>query len=82
MIAVAAWIAKQERIRISERTLAGMDRARREGKRIGRPPLEQRQRTKISQLRATGLSLGKIAIKLHLPKSTVSTILGNRKAVH
>jgi DNA invertase Pin-like site-specific DNA recombinase len=36
MLAVAAWIAKQERLRISERTKAGLDRARREGKHCGR----------------------------------------------
>ena len=41
MIAVAAWIAKQERIRISERVRAGLSRARalrtRSGRMIGRP---------------------------------------------
>jgi DNA invertase Pin-like site-specific DNA recombinase len=37
MIAVAAWIAKQERIRISERVRAGLDRARAHGTRSGRP---------------------------------------------
>jgi len=41
MIAVAAWIAKQERIRISERVRAGLERARvkgtKSGKAVGRP---------------------------------------------
>ncbi len=37
MLAVAAWIAKQERLRISDRTKAGIERARREGKHCGRP---------------------------------------------
>lgn len=37
MIAVAAWIAKQERIRISERVRAGLDRARSHGTRSGKP---------------------------------------------
>lgn len=32
MIAIAAWIAEQERKRISERTLAGLVKARRDGK--------------------------------------------------
>jgi DNA invertase Pin-like site-specific DNA recombinase len=37
MLAISAWIAKQERIRISERTKAGVQRAKREGKHCGRP---------------------------------------------
>ena len=37
MIAIAAWIAKQERIRISERTKAGVARARAQAKHCGRP---------------------------------------------
>jgi DNA invertase Pin-like site-specific DNA recombinase len=37
MLAIAAWIAKQERIRISDRTKAGLERARRQGKIPGRP---------------------------------------------
>jgi len=37
MLAIAAWIAKQERIRISDRTKAGLARARRQGKVPGRP---------------------------------------------
>jgi DNA invertase Pin-like site-specific DNA recombinase len=32
-----ATLAQQERIRISERTKAGLERAVREGKRLGRP---------------------------------------------
>jgi len=38
-LAIAAWIAKQERLRISERTKAGMERAKRQGKHCGRPRL-------------------------------------------
>jgi DNA invertase Pin-like site-specific DNA recombinase len=37
MIAVAAWIAKQERIRISERVRAGLSRAKQQGTRSGNP---------------------------------------------
>ena len=36
--AMAAWAAKFESDRRSERTLAGLDRAKREGKKLGRPP--------------------------------------------
>lgn len=37
MVAVAAWIAKQERLRISERVRAGLNRARTHGTRSGKP---------------------------------------------
>src|ERR1700734_3793236 len=36
MIALAAWLAKQERVRISERTKAGIQRARAKGVTLGR----------------------------------------------
>jgi DNA invertase Pin-like site-specific DNA recombinase len=39
MIAIAAWIAQQERIRLSERTIAGLQRARKQGRIGGRPTL-------------------------------------------
>jgi putative DNA-invertase from lambdoid prophage Rac len=38
LVAVFAWMAEQERSRLIERTRAGIERARRQGKRIGRPP--------------------------------------------
>lgn len=37
LLAVFSWFAQQERIRIVERTKAGLERARREGKKLGRP---------------------------------------------
>ena len=37
LIAVFSWIASQERKRIVERTKAGLERVRREGRRLGRP---------------------------------------------
>lgn len=35
--AILSWVAKREAIRISERTKAGLERARAEGKKLGRP---------------------------------------------
>src|SRR5512141_2763080 len=37
LVAIFGWVAEQERTRLIERTKAGMERAKREGKRIGRP---------------------------------------------
>src|SRR4029077_10970496 len=41
VIAIIATVAKQERVRISLRVRAGLEVARRKGKRIGRPPRTQ-----------------------------------------
>ncbi|RKG72684.1 recombinase family protein [Corallococcus terminator] len=37
LVAVFGWVAEQERHRLIERTKAGLDRARAQGKRLGRP---------------------------------------------
>jgi len=60
LIGVFGWVAEQERTRISERTKAGLDRARRRGVQLGRPGFDldlERART----LRASGKSYRQIA---------------------
>ena len=37
LVAIFGWVAEQERARLIERTKAGLDRARRQGKTLGRP---------------------------------------------
>lgn len=77
VLSILATIAKQENIRISDRTRAGLERARRAGHRLGRPvEISERQRARMAKLRAAGLSLGKIAAKMKLSKTTVARILG------
>jgi DNA invertase Pin-like site-specific DNA recombinase len=51
-----ATLAKQARVRLSERTKAGLAIARSKGRRIGRPRLRVKP-SEISRLRAQGLSL-------------------------
>lgn len=63
VISILATIAKQERIRISERVKAGLDRARTRGKRLGRPQIVVDTR-KVAALRAQGLSWPRIAKQL------------------
>jgi len=63
MLAIAAWIAKQERIRISERTKAGLRSALRKGKKLGRP-MADLDMHKVHKLREQGLSLRAIGNKL------------------
>ena len=47
-----------------DRTKAGLARARAKGKRLGRPPIKPRVVKRIRELRATGLSMGKIAVEV------------------
>jgi len=63
VISILATIAKQERIRISERVRAGLDRARAKGKRLGRPR-RVLDGSKLASLRAEGLGWKKIAAQL------------------
>jgi len=74
VIAVAAWIAKQERVRISERVQAGVDRARAQGTKsgrlIGRPRVVFR-RDQAIELRRGGLSWREIGRKLGAGTTTV-----------
>ncbi len=74
VISILAVIAKQERVRLSERTLAGLARARAQGRIGGRPrvPCDHR---KVSKLHAAGCSLGEIAKQLNLTKTTVYRIV-------
>jgi DNA invertase Pin-like site-specific DNA recombinase len=73
VISILATIAKQERIRLSERTVAGLERARAKGRIGGRPRIPV-NREEVAALRSSGYSLGQIADQLHMSKSTVARI--------
>jgi DNA invertase Pin-like site-specific DNA recombinase len=73
VLSILATIAKQERVRLSERTLAGLARAKRQGKSLGRPRVVC-DRANIRSMRKSGMSLGQIASKLKMSKTTVSRI--------
>lgn len=60
VIGILAVIAKQERVRLSERTRAGLDRAKRQGKVLGRPKVSVDAK-QIMDMRAHGLSWGAIS---------------------
>lgn len=74
VISILATIAKQERIRLSERTVAGLERARAQGRVAGRPRVIC-DRDKVLALRNSGQSLGTIASELGLTKTTVHRIV-------
>ena len=74
VISILATIAKQERIRLSERTVAGLERARAQGRMAGRPRVIC-DRDKVLALRSAGQSLGMIASELGLTKTTVHRVV-------
>src|SRR5580658_9662972 len=70
LIAILSWVAEQERARLVERTKAGLERARRAGKRIGRP----RRRFDVErarELRTEGKSLRQVSRELGVPQATL-----------
>jgi DNA invertase Pin-like site-specific DNA recombinase len=70
VISIIATVAKQERVRLSERTRAGLAIARSKGRRIGRPRLTV-ESAEIARLRATGLSLRAIGRSLRISEGSV-----------
>jgi DNA invertase Pin-like site-specific DNA recombinase len=70
VIGILAVIAKQERVRLSERTKAGIAVARSKGRQIGRPRLRT-QPTEIARLKAQGLSLRAIGRELGISEGSV-----------
>ena len=74
VISILATIAKQERVRLSERTIAGLQRARQQG-RIGGRPRKQCDRERLAELRRSGLSFAQIAAETGLSKTTVARIV-------
>src|SRR5215468_4014560 len=60
VLSILATIAKQERIRLSERTIAGLEKARRQGRVGGRPRLVV-DRAKVVEMDADGMTTREIA---------------------
>jgi len=74
IIGIMATLAKQERLRISERTRAGLATARLKGKRLGRPRISA-DIAAITQLRDSGATLQQISIQTGISVSSVFNLL-------
>jgi DNA invertase Pin-like site-specific DNA recombinase len=72
LFTMAAAFAEFERDLIRERVLAGLARARSEGKRLGRPPLERAVVTEIRSLRRRGFSIRAMAARTMQSRGVVS----------
>ncbi len=77
VLAILAAVAKQERIRLSERVQAGLRRARAQGKILGRPKAAVRP-ARVQHLREQGLSIRQIADETGVSTMTVQRILAGR----
>jgi DNA invertase Pin-like site-specific DNA recombinase len=78
LIAIAAFLAQQERELLRARTRAGLDRARANGTALGRRP-SLIDRVKVRALKDAGYSLREIAIELKSSKSVVGRTLAEPK---
>ncbi len=76
VIGILAAVAKQEHVRISERTIAGLQKARAKGRIGGRPRTEDNFKTlkALHELREKGRSIRQIATELKLSIGTVQRV--------
>jgi DNA invertase Pin-like site-specific DNA recombinase len=70
VLSVAATLAKQERLKIVERTKAGLERARKAGKTLGRPALDI-DINKLKKLQEDGMSIRTLAKKFKISPNSV-----------
>ena len=75
VLAVTSYYAQLEAVRISERTKAGLERARAQGKVIGRPDGFDRWRPVLVSMREEGLSQGEMVRRSGLSVNTVKKYL-------
>jgi DNA invertase Pin-like site-specific DNA recombinase len=71
LLAFAATVARMERERLVERTKAGLERARRDGKRLGRPPASPVMLTAARDLVAAGIPVAEAARRKGVARSTL-----------
>jgi DNA invertase Pin-like site-specific DNA recombinase len=71
IIALLSTLAKQERVRISERVVAGLAKARTQGRVGGRPTLEAAKIEKIRKLKSAGMSILAISKELNVSRGSV-----------
>jgi DNA invertase Pin-like site-specific DNA recombinase len=71
LIAILSTLAKQERIRISERVHAGLAKARQQGRIGGRPTLDESKINKIKNMKSDGKSIVAISKELKISRGSV-----------
>ena len=72
VLGVLSWVAEQERVRLSDRTKAGLARVKAKGIRLGRPEsIDPTTARRAAQLRETGMSWRSIAKQLGVAATTL-----------
>jgi DNA invertase Pin-like site-specific DNA recombinase len=77
IIALLSTLAKQERVRISERVKAGLEKSRQQGRVGGRPTLDESKIRKIQKLKSSGMSIMGIAKELKISRGSVYQYLAS-----
>ncbi|RLF92767.1 resolvase [Thermococci archaeon] len=80
LISIMATLAKLEREKISERTKAGLIRARKQGKKIGRPPVSKYQQKKVIELYKELRSIRAVSKKMRIGYGTAYNIVQEWKS--
>jgi DNA invertase Pin-like site-specific DNA recombinase len=75
LVAIFGWVAEQERTRLIERTKAGLERARRDGKRLGRPPASPVMLHAARDLVLGGVPVAEAARRKGLSRSSLRRFL-------
>ena len=71
IIALLSTLAKQERVRISERVKAGLDKSRKQGRVGGRPTLDESKINRIRKLKSEGVSIMQISKIVNVSRGSV-----------
>jgi DNA invertase Pin-like site-specific DNA recombinase len=71
IIALLSTLAQQERLRISERVKAGLEKSRQQGRVGGRPTLDKPVISKIKELKMKGISIVDISKTLKISRGSV-----------
>lgn len=78
IVSILATLAKQERVRLSERTKAGMARAVSKGQKMGPPVKSQEQIEQVRRLSGGGMSNYAISKAMGISASTVAKYVENK----
>lgn len=79
LIAIFGWVAEQERARLIERTKAGLERARRQGKKLGRPRTSPILVHAAAELVDGGATVAEAARLKGVKRSTLRRFLAERR---
>jgi putative DNA-invertase from lambdoid prophage Rac len=80
MAGLLAVFAEFEREILRERVRAGLEHARQQGKRLGRPPSAVEKAVEARELHRRGISKSKIARQLQIGRTSVRRLLAQKKS--